>query len=120
MPRYGNFAHWALCAETEETSKIYEVVGSHGSFTRHTIEARPQHSNRYMESIALGEVADVDFKLFETGINDTIVDNDTSEWDCQDFVLEILDKLEEECIIDGDDKFYQKQKKKIQEKRADF
>jgi hypothetical protein len=30
------------------------------------------------------------------------VDNDTLHWNCQDYVMEILERLEEECVIDLD------------------
>lgn len=57
------------------------------------------------------------------------MDNETSEWDCQDYVLEILDKLEAECLIvddddDGDDDddegTYKKRKEKLKSMRAEY
>jgi hypothetical protein len=80
----------------------------------------PENSADVLESIYLGEVADRDFKKFEDIIAATEVDNETVEWDCQDYVLEILDNLEEERVIDGDDKTYKKQKNKLKNKRAEY
>lgn len=118
--RYGNYKHWALCTENGETSIIYEVIGQHGTFQRSALQARPENSTHFLEAIYLGEVANRDFKVFENTVTATEVDNETVEWDCQDYVLEILHNLEEECIIDGDDKTYQKQKRKLRNKRGEY
>ncbi|KAI9655413.1 MAG: hypothetical protein M1829_000649 [Trizodia sp. TS-e1964] len=44
------------------------------------------------------------------------VDNETLDWNCQDYVLESLDKLSEECILDEDDEDYVEGVKKAKEK----
>lgn len=44
------------------------------------------------------------------------IDNETTEWNCQDYVLEALDMLYDECVIDEDDKNYKKGTKKAKEK----
>lgn len=36
-----------------------------------------------------------------------MVDNETVEWDCQEYVLDMLDALEEEFVLDRDDENYQ-------------
>ena len=43
------------------------------------------------------------------------LDNSAVHWTCQDFVIEILDKLVEECVIDGDEKSYKKAMKEVKE-----
>jgi hypothetical protein len=64
-------------------------------------------------------VADRDIQEFEKIIIATNVQNGTVDWKRQDYVLEILGNLHEGCIIDGDDKSYQK-KKKLQNKRGEY
>lgn len=39
------------------------------------------------------------------------VDNETALWNCQDYVIEAIDGLYDECIIDEEDKDYKKGKK---------
>lgn len=46
------------------------------------------------------------------------VDNETVEWDCQDYVLDILDNLEEEFILDCDDEDYRAAREILREKRG--
>lgn len=65
------------------------------------LEEDPRKSVDFLESIHLGAVRDRDFREFEKTIKATNVDSEAVEWDCQDYVLEILDNLEEECIVDG-------------------
>lgn len=46
------------------------------------------------------------------------VDNETTEWDCQDYLLELLEKLEDEYILDGDDEEYCEAKKELKKRRG--
>ncbi len=39
--------------------------------------------------------------------------NSVSHWNCQDYVIEALEKLEEECVIDDDEKAYISAKKQV-------
>jgi hypothetical protein len=84
------------------------------------LEVRPENSARFLEAVYIGEVQDQGFKEFEKIIKAANVDNETVEWDCQDYVLEILDTLEEECVLDGDDRVYQKQKEVLKNKRGEY
>jgi hypothetical protein len=103
--------HWTFCAENGKVSFIYEAIGQHGIFTRNTLRIVP---GRSVESVHLTTVNDQDFEEFEKTIAATEVENETVEWDCQD----ILNNLEDECIVDRDDKTYQKQKQKVKKKRG--
>ncbi|GLA10251.1 hypothetical protein AnigIFM60653_002129 [Aspergillus niger] len=46
------------------------------------------------------------------------VDNDTVDWDCQDYVLELLDKLEEEFIVEEDDEDHREARKELKKRRG--
>jgi hypothetical protein len=75
------------------------------------LQAYPENSNRFLESCIL--------EKWQSGISkgSRIA---ATEWDCQDYVLKILDNLEEECVVDGDDKTYEKQKNKLKNKRGEY
>ena len=47
-----------------------------------------------------------DIPTVKTVVNDTLVDNETLEWDGQDYVLEILEGCEEEAVLDEEDPDY--------------
>lgn len=48
----------------------------------------------------------------------TKIDNETVEWDFQEYVLDMLKTLEEECVVDENDGTYKDAKKKLKKKRC--
>lgn len=62
-----------------------------------------QHFLRQFFIAVLGED---DVERVKSAAKSVPVDNETVEWDCQDYVLEILDKLQEVFILDKDDEDY--------------
>ncbi|KAJ9244375.1 hypothetical protein DTO169E5_1980 [Paecilomyces variotii] len=118
-PHYGNYQHWALTIE-QESSKciIIEVVGQHPMFTRNIIEKRPEDSRRFIGKIYLGVISKRDIESIKKLAMSQPVENEIVEWDCQDYVLELLDKLEEEFILDADDEEYNEARKELQKRRG--
>ena len=106
-PRSGNYYHWAIYVKGTPP-RILEVTGSHPNFTRNNIEARPESTDRHVESIKVGDVNEGDMREFYSIMGRVEVDNDTVDWNCQDYVLEALEALAEECVLDEDDEDYKK------------
>jgi hypothetical protein len=106
-PRYGNYKHWALFLESTE-SLVFEVVGEHGTFQKNTIIGSPSSSTRHEKNILVADINEQDVPELKKVVSKVNVDNETMEWNCQDYVLEVLEALKEECIIDEDDAHYQK------------
>ncbi|THZ36906.1 hypothetical protein D6C90_06866 [Aureobasidium pullulans] len=108
-PLEGNYYHWALHLQAPD-SLIFEVTGSHPSFSPQTSHETPPETSsrrdRLVESIHVGDINTVDIEQLKEKINIQHVDNETVEWNCQDYVLEALESLVEECIVDGDDEVY--------------
>ena len=50
---------------------------------------------------------------FQSAVSAIKPDNSVAHWNCQDYVIEILEKLEEECVIDGDAKAYKTAKSRV-------
>ena len=46
--------------------------------------------------------------MLEDIVEKATVDNETTLWNCQDYVLEIIEELEKKCIIDHEEESYQK------------
>lgn len=120
QPHYGNYDHWALSIQQGRKAFIYEVIGQHGTFTRNVSETAEEFedSARFKEAIELSEFADRDLQAFKQVVEATVVDNETLEWDCQDYVIEILDNLEDAGVLDEDDGEYQEQKRVLKGKRG--
>lgn len=113
-PAEGNHLHWALHLEDGPEHSIYEVVGEHPHFKTNVItDKRPEHTIRHQRSIFVYEINSADLPGFRAAISSVEPDNGVSHWNCQDYVIEALDHLEEECIIDGDDEAYIKAKTEV-------
>ncbi len=107
-PRYGNYKHWALFLEAESEHFIFEVIGEHGSFTKNTVKGSPTKSNRHETSILVATINEQDVPEVRKSVALAEIDNETTEWNCQDYVIEVLERLYDECVIDEDDKSYKK------------
>ena len=104
--------------ETDTENFIFEVVGSHPNFQRNVVKANPRNSRSLVEMIFLDTINAGDIAIVKEAARSIPVDNETVEWDCQDYVLEILDKLEEEAVLDEDDEQYSEAKEEVTERRG--
>ena len=50
-----------------------------------------------------------------SNVGAAVPDNSLVHWNCQDYVMEVLEKFEEECIVDADDEVYIDVKKRLME-----
>lgn len=117
-PRYGNYQHWALQLENDEDSIIFEVVGQHPVFERNVSGIKPEKSLNFIKKLYVGVISEGDIPTVKSAVESVPVDNETTEWDCQDYVLEILDQLQDEYILDEDDEDYQEARKELRSKRG--
>ncbi|KAL4860536.1 hypothetical protein BDV12DRAFT_204937 [Aspergillus spectabilis] len=117
-PRYGNYQHWALQLESDKSSLIFEVVGQHPNFERNVLYVEPERSGSFIRKLYVGVLSDSDIQRVKDAAKSVPVDNETSEWDCQDYVLEILDRLEEDYVLEEDDEDYQAARKELKSKRG--
>ncbi|OQE20147.1 hypothetical protein PENFLA_c017G09337 [Penicillium flavigenum] len=105
-PRYGNFLHWALHIEKGEEHHIIEVDGEHPQFKRNTFMENPKKSSTFLRQFFIAVLGEDDIERVKSAAQSVPVDNETVEWDCQDYVLEILDELQEDFVLDKDDEDY--------------
>ncbi|KFY44761.1 hypothetical protein V494_01331 [Pseudogymnoascus sp. VKM F-4513 (FW-928)] len=114
----GNYEHWALCVDGDgdNAPTIFEVSGEHGTFAKSAVQDEPESRLLHKRNIAVGEVNERDMPELLKVTDDAKVDNETTEWNCQDYVIEILETLYEECIIDEDDEEFKRGMKKVKDK----
>ncbi|KAL4952035.1 hypothetical protein BDW69DRAFT_195982 [Aspergillus filifer] len=98
-PRYGNFRHWALHLHTDTEDLIYEADGEHPSFTKAASFGKPTDNESFIEAFYVGEIGTPDIATVKRIVEEAGIDNETLEWDCQDYVLEILEACEREAEI---------------------
>lgn len=113
-PADGNHLHWALHLEDGLEHNIYEVLGEFPDFKPNVITGKkPDHTIRHQRSLFVYEINTPDLPGFREAVASVEPEKSVAHWNCQDYVIEILDLLEEECIIDGEDEAYIKAKKEV-------
>ncbi|KAE8147335.1 hypothetical protein BDV25DRAFT_160572 [Aspergillus avenaceus] len=117
-PRYGNYRHWALHLQTPTESLIFEVDGEHPSFTKVTSSGNPLESDTCIELLPVSDIGDCDVPTVKAVVGAARVDNETLEWDCQEYVLEILEELEEAAVLDERDRDYESVKEDLKARRG--
>lgn len=111
QPTEGNYKHWALYLENGSEHSIFEVIGSHPNFERNVVSGKPQSTSRHRKNILVAKIRNQDVEELKTYMANVKVDNETALWNCQDYVIEAIEGLYDECIIDEEDKDYKKGKK---------
>ncbi|KAL4919571.1 hypothetical protein BDW62DRAFT_37266 [Aspergillus aurantiobrunneus] len=114
-PRHGNFQHWALHLHTDFEYLIYEADGEHPSFIKATSVGNPTDNKSFIGSFYVGEIGIADIATAKRIVDEARVDN---EWDCQDYVLEILEACEREAVLDEEDLDYAEVKEIPRQKRG--
>lgn len=90
---------------------MYEVTGESPP---NAIPGKPTSTNRHRRNIFVYDINATDIPEFIKAISAVKAQNSISHWNCQDYVIEVLEKLEEEeCVIDGDDKAYISAEKQV-------
>jgi hypothetical protein len=104
--------------QTDTDNLILEVTGSHPNFKRNVVKADPKNSQSFIRMIFMDTVSPADVATVEDVARTTKIDNETVEWDCQEYVLDMLEILENECVVDDDDEIYKDAKKELKKKRG--
>lgn len=106
--RYGDYQHWGLYIDNDPENLVFEVTGEHPSFECH-IETcpLPGANGRLLPLAVCRCLSNNNIDTVNRVAATVMVYNETVEWDCQEYVLDMLDALEEECVLDRDDEDYQ-------------
>jgi hypothetical protein len=109
-PIEGNYEHWALCLNDDDgdVPTVFEVTGEHPNFEKSTLKYNPKDTGRHRRDIVVGVINKRDIPEFLQTVEHSKANNTTVDWNCQDYVIELVEKLYDECIIDEDDKYYKK------------
>ncbi|KJJ35543.1 hypothetical protein AFLA70_12g006270 [Aspergillus flavus AF70] len=108
----GVFKHWAIFIdEPHEADKIMlQARGSDGRFRYEPEYGDARCLSGLDELVFLFDVESTGTSTLKAVARDIPVRSDIHGWNCQDWVLDFLDKLEEEDIIDGADNRYRERK----------
>ena len=112
-PVEGNYEHWALYLENGSEHTIYEVTGETPSFKTNVVNTEPKSTRRHKRNIFIADILPTDLPEFHEAVKIVKPDNSTVHWNCQDYVLEIIDQLEENMVVNKDDGEYQDAMKEV-------
>jgi hypothetical protein len=84
----------------------------------HIFHGRPENSSHYDDKIFVGYIRRGNVKIIRTELQRAFVDNDTVEWVCQDYVLDLLDISEEYFIMDSQYDQYRYTRDELVDKRG--
>ncbi|QKX55091.1 uncharacterized protein TRUGW13939_02183 [Talaromyces rugulosus] len=115
----GVYKHWAFFIDgpTDTQKNVLNIMSSS---TQYRFERR--HGNEH-ESEILSKIVYI-CEMEESKIKTTVkiaktavIHNEYPGYNCQDYVLEMLDTLEENGVIDGSDENYKKKKEIVKSKQ---
>lgn len=98
--RLSDFYHWTFYIHNPSTGlhRQYEVEGE-ANFLSRNILSEPPDSSRLIKTIPVGHISQKSIPLLEAVIEKVEIRNDIFSWDCQDYVIEILDALQEAELL---------------------
>ncbi|KAJ5188832.1 hypothetical protein N7491_005153 [Penicillium cf. griseofulvum] len=108
----GVYKHWGVFidAPKEEDKVLLQVTGSDGRF-RYELEATDvRKSERLVELLPLYDVDLAKINSIKTIASQVTVRNEIRGWNCQDYVLDLMEALEKAAIVNNTDTSYKKQK----------
>ena len=117
-PQYGNYQHWGLCLDDDEEQLMFEVSGEHPNFERNIEKQPPEQLDGFLRKLYVAVISKTDIETVKQVAQTVPVDNDTVEWDCQEYVLDMLDRLEDEFVLDRDDEDYQDARETLGDRRG--
>ncbi|EDN02499.1 hypothetical protein I7I51_07495 [Histoplasma capsulatum] len=115
----GVYKHWSLFVEgATDSEKI--ILHAMGSSTRYRFEMRnsnARESKSLAELVYLCDVPAFKVEAIKDTAKNAVIHNEFAGYNCQDYVLELLDDLEAEGIIDGGDATYAANKASVKGKQ---
>ncbi|KAL4791077.1 hypothetical protein BDV19DRAFT_393440 [Aspergillus venezuelensis] len=66
-------------------------------------------SGSFLRKIHVATISDSDIERVKAAARTVSIDNENVEWDCQDYVLEVLDQLQDDFVLEEDDEDYSHQ-----------
>ncbi|EEH04313.1 conserved hypothetical protein [Histoplasma capsulatum G186AR] len=115
----GIYKHWLLFIDgpTEAEKFILQTMSCSGNY-RFELENLDAHKLLNLsEMVHLCDVDTSEIRAITDVARAAVVHNKYPGYKCQDYVLDLLDGLEEKNIIDGDDAGYKKSKEVVKSKQ---
>lgn len=104
----GVFKHWGLFIdeENQKNKTVLQVKGSDGQFRYQPETKDVRTSPDLLELIYICNVDVTKATNIQKIASETAVHNDIGGWNCQDYVLDLMELLEEKRVLNGADGAY--------------
>ncbi|CAG7974180.1 unnamed protein product [Penicillium salamii] len=114
--------HWSLYIEADNDADktIIQILGAR---QRYFPNIKTSDARDVSDLIEVLHLCRIDASKIESAKNiayDTPIRNDVADWSCQDYVLAVLDRLEDGLVIDGRDSDYIRNKAVVAAKRESW
>ncbi|KAJ5163765.1 uncharacterized protein N7500_005595 [Penicillium coprophilum] len=108
----GVYKHWGIFidAPRKDDKVLLQVAGSDGRFRYELETTDVRQSEKLVELLPLYDVDVAKIDSIESVASQVTVHNEIRGWNCQDYVLDLLEALEKEGIVNSKDASYKKQK----------
>ncbi|KAF4235220.1 hypothetical protein CNMCM8980_003605 [Aspergillus fumigatiaffinis] len=115
----GVYKHWSLFIDgpTALEKTIVHIVGSSTRYRFQERNSNARESASLVEMVYLCDVPNSKINAIVRAAEKTIIHNEFPGYNCQDYVLDLLDALEEEGIVSPNDANYKKNRKTVESKQ---
>lgn len=119
-PREGNYFHWAFHTYNTKSDEhqVFQVEGLENELERTVLTFNPESFMRVVRQILVGHMREIDLKQAAQAIEEVEIQNEVATWDCQDYVIDIMDALDDIGLL-GSFRKYEAVKKAVKKMRGD-
>jgi hypothetical protein len=115
------FKHWAVFLDGEGNDKfMFHALGGEGRFRFEERKSNARQSKSISEVIELCKVKGPHIGTVKRIARQMPIHNEIPVWNCQDYVLEVLEELENAGVVSDEDTDYTEQKEKLAAKQEGF
>lgn len=98
-PKGGNVHHWAVWLEGPGWSRLFQAEGDPGKYkVTEKDNVQPNASSRHKENVFVAEIDD--YNGFIASARNCTAPDDSAAWDCQEYVMDVLDAANVDNFID--------------------
>lgn len=115
----GVYKHWSFFFDgpTPEQKIIFQAMGSSTRYRFERLVSNAREAPELIELIHLCDVPSSGFKAIEKTARNTVIHNEFPGFNCQDYVLDLMENLEKEGIVDINDQSYGENKELAKDKQ---
>ncbi|PYI05342.1 hypothetical protein BO78DRAFT_447680, partial [Aspergillus sclerotiicarbonarius CBS 121057] len=113
----GVYKHWSLFIDGPTEKTILNIVGSSTRYRFEERDSNARESATLVELVYLCDVDDSKISAIKDAADKMTIRNEAPGYNCQDYILDLLDHLEGKSIINGNNANYKKNRETVEGKQ---